>query len=224
MNPWSQWLPLSQRAKDRQTGTELQRTRRRRRAAREDDHGDRHDENYSPVIALTSVLFERGMALGNSDKWNEYFAKVISEERGKAADEQQKRDDCAEALKNRAEDARRAIEKALSEIVHPMMQAFARQFSNCDGPRDIRKDDVLTCSIQFLRPEEGRSPLGVEVTLTVNRDCQPSICVKAVLQAPTRGRAERQPEIPFQPFPSDMDNWLQEELGTIARQFVQRGV
>ena len=163
------------------------------------------------------------MALGNSDKWNEYFAKVISEERGKAADEKQKRDDHAEALKNRAEDARRAIENALREVVHPMMEAFARQFGNCDGPRDSRKDDVLTCLIQFLRPGEGRSPLGVEVTLTVDRDCQPSIRVKAVLQAPAHGRTERQPEVPFQPFPLDMDNWLQEELGSIARQFVQRG-
>jgi hypothetical protein len=143
-------------------------------------------------MALVSVLFERGRAVGDSAKWNDYFANVISEERGKAADEKQKRDDQAEAFRKRKEDARKAAEDVLGEILHPMMQAFAKQFPNCDGPRDSRKDDVLTCSIEIPRPGEGRSSLSVEVTLAVDKDCQPSICVKATFQAPGHGRAAKE--------------------------------
>ena len=99
-----------------------------------------------------SVLFERGRTVGNGAKWDEYFANVISEVRGKAADEKQERDDQAEASRNRKQDARKAAEDILKEIVCPMMQAFARQFRNCVGPRDSRKDDVLTCSIEIPRP------------------------------------------------------------------------
>lgn len=174
-------------------------------------------------MALVSVLFDRGKAMGNSAKWNEYFASVISEERGKAADEKLKRDDQAEAFRKRKVEARKAAEDALSEIVCPMMQAFAKQFHNCRGPRDSRKDDVLTCSIEIPRPGEGRSSLGVEVTLAVDEACQQSICVKATSQAPGHGRAERLLEVPPQPLPSDVENWLREELGSIARKFVQLG-
>ena len=161
--------------------------------------------------------------MSNSAKWSEYFANVISEERGKAADEKQKRDDQAEAFRKRKDEARKAAEDALSEIVCPMMQAFARQFPNCVGPRDSRKDDVFTCSIEIPRPGEGRPSLGVEVTLAVDKDCQLSICVKATFQAPGHGRAERLQEVPPQPLPSDVENWLQEKLGSIARKFVQQG-
>ena len=174
-------------------------------------------------MALVSVLFERGRAVGNSEKWNEYFASVVSEERGRAADEKQKRDDHVEGLRKRKVEARKAAEDALSEIVCPMMQAFARQFHNCGKPRDSRKDDVLTCSIEIARPHEGRLSLGLEVTLAVGNDCQQSICVKATSQAPGHARAERVQEIPPQPLPSDVENWLQEQLGNIGRKFVELG-
>jgi hypothetical protein len=174
-------------------------------------------------VALVSVLFEKGRVVGDSAKWSGYFANVISEEREKAADERQKRDDQAEAFRKRKDEARKAAEDALGEIICPMMQAFSRQFPNCVGPRDSKKDDVLTCSIEIPRPGEGRSSLGVEVTLAVDKDCQLSICVKATFQAPGHGRAERLQEVPPQPLPSDVENWLQERLGSIARKFVQLG-
>ena len=172
---------------------------------------------------MASVLFERGRAVGNSEKWNEYFADVVSEERGKAADEKQKRDDHVEGLRKRKVEARKAAEDALSEIVCPMMQAFARQFHNCGKPRDSRKDDVFTCSVEVPRHGEGRSSLDVEVTLAVDQDCQQSICVKVTSQVPGHGRVERLEEVPPQPLPSDVENWLQEKLGSIARKFVQLG-
>jgi hypothetical protein len=168
-------------------------------------------------------VFERGRVVGDVAKWSGYFSKMISEERGKAADEKQKRDDQAEAFRKRKEEARKAAEDALSEIVFPMMQAFAGQFPNCVGPRDSRKDDVFTCSIEIPRPGEGRPSLGVEATLAVDKECQLSICVKATFQAPGHGRAERLQEVPRQPLPSDVENWLQEALGSIARKFVQQG-
>jgi hypothetical protein len=174
-------------------------------------------------MAFPSDLFERGRAVGNIAKWSEYFADVISEERGKAADEKQKRDDQADAFRKRKEDARKAAEDVLTEIVCPMMQAFAKQFPNCDGPRDSRKDDALTCSIEIPRPGEGHATLGVDVTLAVDKDCQASICAKATFQAPGHGRAERLQEVAPQPLPSDVENWLQEKLGSIARKFVQLG-
>jgi hypothetical protein len=174
-------------------------------------------------IPLESVLLERGRLVSNSAKWSEYFSNVISEERDKAADEKQKRDDQADAFRKRKDDARKGAEDALSEIVCPMMQAFARQFPNCVGPRDGRKDDVFTCSIEIPRPGEGRPSLGVEVTLAVDKDCELSISVKATFQAPGHGRAERLQEVPPQPLPSDVENWLQEKLGSIAKRFVQLG-
>jgi hypothetical protein len=170
-----------------------------------------------------SVLFERGRAMGNGAKWSEYFANVVSEERGKTADEKQKRDDQADALRKRKEEARKAAEDALREIVCPMMQAFARQFHNCVGPRESRREGVLTCSIEVPRPGEGHSALSVEVTLAVGEDCQPSICVTTTSQSPGHGRAERAQEVPPQPLPSDVESWLQEELGRIARKFVHLG-
>jgi hypothetical protein len=161
--------------------------------------------------------------MGNSAKWNEYFANVVSEERGKAADEKQKRDDQADAFRKRKEEARKAAEDALREIVCPMMQAFAGQFRDCVGPRESRKEGVLTCSVEIPRPGEGRSALGVEVTLAVGEDCQPSICVTTTSQAHGHGRAERLQEVPPQPLPSDVENWLREKLGSIARKFVRLG-
>lgn len=167
--------------------------------------------------------FEKGRAVDNSAKWSEYFANAISKEREKGADERQKRDDRAEVLRKRKEEALKDAEDAFSKIVCPMMQAFARHFCDCVGPRDSRKNDVLACSIEIPRPGECRSSFGVEVTLTVDKDCQQVICVNATFQPPEHRRTERLLEVPPQPLPSDVENWLQEKLGIIARKLVQRG-
>jgi len=161
--------------------------------------------------------------VGNVATWDEYFANAISEARGKAAGEKQERDDQAEASRKRKQEARKAAEDVLTEIVCPMMQSFARQFRNCVGPRDSRKDDILTCSIEIPRPHEGRFTLGVEVTLVVGNDCQQSISVTSTSQVSGHARADRVHEIPLQPLPPDVENWLQEQLGDIGRKFVQLG-
>lgn len=66
--------------------------------------------------------------MDSSAKWSEYFANAISEEREKSVDEKQKRDDRAEVLRKRKEDALKDAEDAFSKTVCPMMQAFAKQF------------------------------------------------------------------------------------------------
>jgi hypothetical protein len=168
-------------------------------------------------------FFQGGRTVDNSTKWNEYFTNVISEARGQAAGEKQKRDDETQASKKREEEARKAVEDVLREIVCPMMQAFARQFRNCVGPRESKTADVLTCSIEIPRPHEGRLSFGVEVTLAVGNDCQQSICVKATSQAPGHAKPERVQEVLPQPLPSDVENWLQEQLGSLGSKLVQLG-